>query len=122
LLHVLARLRAPVDFDLSAHGVDHGLRAEAARELDLAETLARSLEVPFARTRVDLAPGGNLQARARERRWRALEDAARAVGARAIATAHHADDRAETVLLRVLRGASAAALAVLPARAEVDGA
>jgi len=118
LLHVLARLSGRARMELVAHGVDHGLRPEAALELDLAEQLARALKVPFERTRVALAEGGNLQARAREARYAALEAAAARADAAAIATAHHADDRAETVIMRLLRGAGPDGLAVLPATAD----
>ncbi len=114
LLHVLGRLRERFHFSLVAHGVDHGLRMEAAAELGVAGRVAASLGVPFAITRVDVAPGGNLQARAREARFGALRTAARLAGARRIATGHTADDRAETVLLRLLRGAGPEGLAVLP--------
>jgi tRNA(Ile)-lysidine synthase len=58
--------------------------------------------------------GGNLQARARDARRAALEEAARLARATRIATAHHADDRAETVLIRLLSGAAPVGLAVLP--------
>jgi tRNA(Ile)-lysidine synthase len=116
LLHVLAGLRHSAAFGLFAHGVDHGLRPESAGELDVAQRFARSLNVPFARTRIVLDPGGNLQARARTARWTALEAAASQVGATRIATGHHADDRAETMLMRILRGTSVRGLAVLPPR------
>ena len=116
LLHVLARLAKKFGFSLAAHGVDHGLRTDAASELDLAASLAERLGVTFSRTLVKCPPGGNLQARARELRREALERAAAENGARWIATAHHADDRAETVLIRLLHGGSPSALAVLPAR------
>ncbi len=119
LLHVMASLRERLGYELVAHGVDHGLRTEASAELDLAESLARSLDVPFERTRVSVAAGGNLQARARSARQQALADAASRASCTLIATAHHADDRAETVLLRILRGAGPSGLAVLPPR---DGA
>ncbi len=115
LLHVLFRLSTELGIALCAHGVDHGLRAEAGAELDLAERLASSLGVAFGRTRLSLADGGNLQARAGEARYAALYVAAAAAGARWVATAHHADDRAETVLMRILRGTSPRGLAVLPA-------
>ena len=118
LLHVLALLRARLAFGLFAHGVDHGLRPAASAELDLAADLARSLEVPFSRSRVSLPPGGNLQARARTVRWEALRTAASRTGADRIATGHHADDRAETVLMRILRGTGPRGLAALP---PVDG-
>jgi tRNA(Ile)-lysidine synthase len=121
LLHVLSRLAPKLQITLHAHGVDHGLRVEASRELDVAEEFAEHLGVPFARSRLHVARGGNLQARARTARFEALATAARAVGARAIATAHHLDDRAETVLLRLMRGAGPRGLAVLPARAPLGG-
>jgi tRNA(Ile)-lysidine synthase len=114
LLHVLALLRGSLAFGLFAHGVDHGLRAESAAELELAETFARSLDVPFSRSRVSLAPGSNLQARARDARWEALRVAASRAGADRIATGHHAEDRAETVVMRILRGTRLPGLGVLP--------
>lgn len=116
MLAVLARLAPKLGFELRAQGVDHGLRPEAGRELDLAEALARRLKVPFDRTRLALGRGANLQARAREARYAALREAAARHDA-LIATAHHADDRAETVLLRLLRGSGPRGLAVLPPRA-----
>jgi tRNA(Ile)-lysidine synthase len=117
LLHVLATLRSKIGHDLVAHGVDHGLRERAESELDGVEALASELEVPFARTVLRVAPGGNLQSRARDARLAALRDAASRAGACCVATGHHADDRAETVLIRLLRGASPGGLAVLPPRA-----
>lgn len=117
MLHVLAGLRETLGLQLSAHGVDHGLRAEAAGELELARRVAAEAGVAFQLTRVAVAPGSNLQARARAARYEALRAAARVAGAGAIATAHTLDDRAETVLLRLLRGAGARGLGVLPPRA-----
>jgi tRNA(Ile)-lysidine synthase len=57
-------------------------------------------------------------ARAREVRYRALDKAMNETGAELLCTAHHADDRAETVLDRILRGSGPGGLAVLPARSE----
>lgn len=117
LLHVLAALSPKLGCTLHAHGVDHGLRPEAKAELDSAEQLAMQLGVPFARTEIHLERSGNLQARARDARYRALDQAAQTVGARFVATAHHHQDRAETLLIRLLRGTGPRGLAVLPAQA-----
>ncbi len=116
LLHVLAHLRDRLRMEVVAHGVDHGLRQDAAGELELASALAQRCGVEFGCSRVRVKPGGNLQARAREARFRVLGQVASRIGATAIATAHHADDRAETVLLRLLRGAGPTGLGVLPPR------
>ncbi len=116
LLQVLSGLSDRMSFVLSAHGVDHGLRSAAGAELDLAAALAERLNVPFSRTRLKVAPGGNLQARARKARYRALRASATQQGARYLVTAHHADDRAETVLIRLLRGTSREGLSVLRPR------
>lgn len=119
LLHALSKLAPDLGVSLVAHGVDHGLRNEAAAELDVAGTLAMRCGVPFERTSVCVARGGNLQARARLARRQALERAAEACSASRIATAHHQDDRAETVLIRLLGGADPFGLAVLPATAGI---
>jgi tRNA(Ile)-lysidine synthase len=116
LLHALSRLGPELGLTVSAHGVDHGLRPEASAELELAARLADRCRIPFATTRVLVEPGGNLQARARAARYQALRRAAETVGAGHVATAHHADDRAETLLIRLLRGTGPRGLGVLPPR------
>jgi tRNA(Ile)-lysidine synthase len=116
LLHVLALLRGRLGFELEAMGVDHGLRPESAAELALVEQLCAPLGVPWRTERVALTAGSNLQARARVARHTALQRAALAAGANAIAVAHTADDRAETFLMRLLQGAGPRGLAVLGPR------
>ena len=117
LMHVLSVLRAKVGFALVAHTVNHGLRVEAEEEVALVKEHAGVLGVPLGVSRLSVEPGGNLQARARDARLAALREAAGACGAERIALGHHADDRAETVLQRMLRGAGPVGLAVLSSRA-----
>ena len=124
LLHVLSRLRAKFGFKLVAIGVDHGLRKEAGAELAGIAQRAAEWDVPFEGVAVSLAGSdtgerGNVQARARNARMSALESARIRHGCAFVATAHHAEDRAETFLSRLLGGATAAGLAVLPARDRV---
>ena len=116
LLHVLALLRRRSGHRVVALGVDHGLRADAADELALGAQLAAAQQIPFEVATLRVRPGGNLQERAREARHAALQRAAKRLGASAIALGHTADDRAETLLMRLMRGAGARGLAVMPPR------
>lgn len=118
LLHVLWEARARLGVTLEVVGVDHGLRPEAARELDLVRTRAEALELRFVRLDVDVArerrAGVSLQDAARRARLGALADLAAARGARRVALGHQADDQAETVLFRILRGTGLRGLAGIP--------
>lgn len=114
LLHVLAHLRKPLKIGVSCVAVDHGLRAEAAQELKLVQAFSDSLSVPFHAALLQEMPRNNLHHRLRSGRWEALESVRNKIDATRIATAHHLDDRAETVLLRLLRGSGGRGLRVLP--------
>ena len=91
--------------------VDHRLRPESAAEARFVAGLCGRLDVPHATLAVEVPRGASLQAHARHARYRALEDWAIDQSLAAIATAHHADDQAETVLMRLARGAGLSGLA-----------
>ncbi len=118
LLHVLWEARERLDLGLAAVGVDHGLRPGAARELDLVRNRAEALELPFVRLEVDVARerrgGVSLQDAARRARLGALARLAAERGARRVALGHQADDQAETLLFRILRGTGLAGLRGIP--------
>ncbi len=101
LLHFLAQKAPP---HLVACGIDHGLRPEAARELDLAENLAKSLGVPFVRRHVTVPTQGNLLENAREARYAMLHAVAEEYACTRIAVAHTATDQLETMLMHIARG------------------
>src|SRR6202790_4922314 len=107
---------------LIAVTVDHGLRAEAAREARDVRRLARALDLPHRTLRwAGTKPKTGLPAAARAARYRLLAQAARANGATHILTAHTRDDQAETLLMRMLRGSGLSGLAAMARESERDG-
>ena len=108
---------------VSAATVDHSLRAESADEAKWVGEICRDLGVPHAVLggQPEKTAGG-LQAAARALRYRLLGDWASREGCALVATAHHADDQAETILMRMGRGAGLPGLAgIRPARPIVEG-
>jgi tRNA(Ile)-lysidine synthase len=104
---LVARSRVAGRRLVAAH-LDHGLdEGSAARAVAAAES-ARRLGLPFHTRRQPPAAGdhaaGGVEAAARDRRYRFLAEVARHENAAWVATAHHRDDQAETVLLRLLFG------------------
>jgi tRNA(Ile)-lysidine synthase len=128
LAHGLAGVLGP-EAVILGH-VHHGLRgAEADADATAVEALAERLGCRYLERRIAphaLREGASsrdrltLQEAAREGRYVALAAMAEQVAARAIATAHHADDQAETVLLRILRGTGPDGLGGIPERSS-DG-
>ncbi len=105
--------------------LDHALRGTAAAEAERSavEKISLSLgvglhveELQPGQLRSDAARRGiGLEAAARDVRYRFLYRTALRVGARYVATGHHADDQAETVLMRLMRGSGPRGLAGIPA-------
>jgi tRNA(Ile)-lysidine synthase len=100
---------------VEAATVDHRLRPANAEEAAQVARLCAPLDVPHATLPVVLDPG-NVQDAARRARYAALAGWAQARGLAAVASAHHADDQAETLIMRLNRASGVAGLAGARAR------
>jgi tRNA(Ile)-lysidine synthase len=124
LMWLVARWRGALSRgpSLLAVTVDHGLRAEAAREAREVKRLARHLGMSHRTVRWSGdKPTSGLPAAARAARYRLLATVARRSGASHILTAHTRDDQAETLLMRLLRGSGIGGLAAMARESEREG-
>lgn len=96
---------------LHALTVDHALRPESAAEAEHVAAVSAALHVPHTILRWDNPARANLQAAARGARYGLMAGWCAEHGVRWLATAHHADDQAETLLLRLARGSGLSGLA-----------
>lgn len=110
LFHVLVRLKKELDFQLIAVHVHHGLRGEEAdRDQRFVEKLCVRYEIPLNIYQADVAQlakewSMTVEEAGRVYRYRVFGQAAEQVGGGKIATAHHANDQAETMLFHLCRG------------------
>ena len=117
LLHYLAVM--PRDFTVAAAHLNHGQRPTAGRDAAFVEELCRELDVPLTVERADVPAlarerGVGLEEAGRMARYDFFRRTADRLGAQRIATAHHAADQAETVVLNLVRGTGMQGLAGIP--------
>ncbi|MGQ0444681.1 MAG: tRNA lysidine(34) synthetase TilS [Beijerinckiaceae bacterium] len=102
--------------------VDHGLRNDSRGEAETVARWAAALALPHAILAWDgVKPKSAIQERAREARYKLLFGYAARIGADHVMTAHHADDQAETILFRLLRGSGVSGLAGMASSSERSG-
>ncbi len=105
LLDVLLAVRDDLRLKLVVAHADHGLRPRAAaKDAAFVRQLAAAHRLPFVETAPGLQHGANEEARAREARYRWLEQVRKRRKAGFIVTAHQADDQVETLFLHLARG------------------
>lgn len=125
LLHVLLRLGTHQGFSVAAAHYNHLLRESAARDEALVRQWCEARGVPLAVDRGDVRSyaeknGRSIEDAARMMRYQFLESAAAEYGADFIATAHHIQDNAETLLLHLLRGSGLTGLCgITPVRGSI---
>jgi tRNA(Ile)-lysidine synthase len=112
LLHLLRFAADDAGLRVSAAHFDHAMRPGSERDAAWVRGLCRAWEVELAEARAETAP--RTEEEARDARYAFLRQAQAERGATRLATAHHADDQAETVLFRVLRGTGIPGLAGIP--------
>ncbi|MER1966113.1 tRNA lysidine(34) synthetase TilS [Castellaniella sp. GW247-6E4] len=117
-----ARVAHETGRTLHAFHVHHGLQADADRWQAHAHRLAAALGISCHSLRVEVAiRGDGMESAARDARYGALARLAGLAGVDTVLLAHHRDDQAETVLLRLLRGAGPLALAAMAPEMTRDG-
>lgn len=113
-LLLLASAAAPAA--VAAATVDHRLRPESAEEAASVARICADIGIPHHILAVEVSRGASVQARAREARYAALRHWAETEQLPVVVTGHHADDQAETLMMRLLRGSGVGGLAGIRAR------
>lgn len=122
LLHVLMSLSERYSFSLSAVHVNHGIRgAEAKRDEDFCLDTCKKLGVPLYVRHVDVPTYAkekkiSTELAARELRYAAFESVMSEIHADVAATAHNANDNAETLLFNIIRGTTTSGICSIPYR------
>jgi len=120
LLHVLNELKKGLDLTLIVVHLDHCIRGmDSKRDCKFVENLARGLHLPFESKSVDVpavkkAERVSTQQAARDVRYEFFSDMLKKYKAQKVALGHNADDQAETVLMRLIRGAGVKGLCGIP--------
>src|SRR5882672_2256786 len=115
LLDLLVRGRSSHGLELIVAHADHGIHPDSALVAGRVAAAAASMDVPAETGRLELGAAAT-ETMAREARYTWLESVRRQSGAQWVVTAHHSDDQAETVLMRLLRGSGPAGLAAMADR------
>lgn len=120
LLFTLNQLKSMYSLKVSAIYIDHGLRpSDVPREIEFCKRLCDDLNVTFHSQSINVKEFAereriNLQEAARVLRYSTLDQVSIAIKANKIALGHNADDQAETLIMRLLRGAGPAGLSGIP--------
>jgi tRNA(Ile)-lysidine synthase len=124
LVCLLYALRRDLGLKLHVAHLDHGLRADSAKDRKFVERMAGTMGLPCTAERIDiqsLAQRGSLEEAARTCRLEFLFRTARKIKAETIALGHNRDDQAETVLMRLFRGTGLYGLSAISMKRKITG-
>jgi tRNA(Ile)-lysidine synthase len=112
LLDLLSKFSKPMQLELSAIHIEHGISPHANQWSTFCQTLCDRLTIPLSifRLKIHKQPQESLEAIARQARYQVFER----IQTDYIVLAHHQDDQAETLLLQLLRGAGVRGLSSMP--------
>jgi tRNA(Ile)-lysidine synthase len=123
LLHLFWRLLKKTELNLIVVCFDHGLRKESKKELKIVEKFSQTLRIPFIKKTFDVSKYAkenslSIETAGRDLRYEHLIKIAKEYKFNKIATAHNANDNAETVIMRILRGSGS--LTGIPQKRKAD--
>lgn len=127
MLHILCNLRQTIGLDILCGHINHQLRGKLSDDDQrFTAELCDKLSVHFFAERIDVKTYAaqkklSIETAARQLRLEALKRIAQQAGCGCVATAHHKDDQAETMLFRLLRGTAFAGLAGIHPVVEHNG-
>ncbi len=109
LLHILKKLAPAHNINLVAAHLNHQLRDEAGEEEEFVRALCQEWQIPFYCKTLDVKKAAadqkkGIEEAARDCRYQYFNELKQEIQAHCVATAHHRDDQAETILLHLLRG------------------
>jgi len=120
LLHILISLSKKLKFSLYIAHLDHMLRKDSVKDAEFVKKLSKKLKIPLALGRINvkaLSKNASIEETARNARYDFFFKIAKKNKTNKIALAHNLDDQAETVLMRILRGAGLSGMSgILPKR------
>ncbi|NLA53638.1 MAG: tRNA lysidine(34) synthetase TilS, partial [Clostridiales bacterium] len=102
LAKLLNSLQKTCQFELTCVHVNHGLRKSADEDEQFVIQTCESWKIPHIVKHVNISSAGNIESKAREARYKAFYEAKAELSADCLVLAHHMDDQAETIMMRLM--------------------
>mgnify|MGYP001595136112 FL=1 len=120
----LQKLKEAWNLKLYVAHLDHGLLAGSGKDVEFVRKLCRNLEIEFFSKKIEVRrfyPVGSLEEAARKARFEFFSALSKKLNADKLALGHNLDDQAETVLMRLIRGAGLSGLSAILPKRDING-